>query len=61
MSVVQRMFVGAREALRQRVSSSAHLDYYARQAALDKLAAMTVQVSVGVGSKFDITNFTNIY
>ena len=44
MSVVQRMFVGVREALRQRVSSSSHLDYYARQAALDKLAAMTVQV-----------------
>ena len=54
MSVVQRMFVGAREALRQRVSSSAHLDYYARQAALDKLAAMTVQVSVGVGSNSSI-------
>jgi len=44
VSVVQRMFVGMREALRQRVSSSADLDYYARQAALDKLAAMTVQV-----------------
>ena len=38
------MFVGSRDALRQRVSSSAYLDYYARQAALDKLAAMTVQV-----------------
>ena len=32
VSVMQRMFVGMREALRQRVSSSARLDYYARQA-----------------------------
>ena len=44
MGVVQRMFVGIRDALRSRLSSSSVLDYYSRQAAMDKLSGMTVQV-----------------
>ena len=44
VGVVQRMFVSIREAVRRRVTSSGSLDYYERQAAVDKLAGMTVQV-----------------
>ena len=44
VGVVQRMFVGIRDAVRTRLSSSSSLDYYSRQAAMDKLSGMTVQV-----------------
>ena len=44
VGVVQRMFVSIREAVRTRVSESRSLDYYSRQAALDKLHSMSIQV-----------------
>ena len=43
-AVVARMFSGLREAVRQQVMASRAFDYYSRQAALEKLRSMTVQV-----------------
>ena len=43
-AVVGRIFSGLREAVRQQVAASGAFDYYSRQAALEKLRSMTVQV-----------------
>ena len=42
--VVYRMFSGLREAVRQQVAASRAFDYYSRQAALEKLRSMSLQV-----------------
>ena len=42
---VQRMFAGLREAVAARVADSTTFSYHSRQAAVDKLHAMGVQVS----------------
>ena len=42
--VVHRMFSGLREAVSQQVAASGAFDYYSRQAALEKLRSMTLQV-----------------